>query len=145
MWRCAGNLEEVEQLGALRFRSLLFALYDRWDRLHAPRRASRLHDSTLAVLGPKSQPKLHARAMETLYLFFFVVELLEAHADALPNGRHYLVAGRALRQYLVLLKDLTVNIPASAFQQWVDLCKEHLLALTRADFHFCQNTIFGCI
>ena len=71
IWRFPGNLEEVEQLGALRFRSLLFGYYDRWDSLHAPRRASRLHDFTLAMLGPKNQPKLHARAMETLYLFFF--------------------------------------------------------------------------
>ena len=50
------------------------------------------------MLGPKDQPKLHARAMETLYVFFLIVTRLEQFADSVPHGRLYLKAALALQE-----------------------------------------------
>ena len=74
-------------MGAMRFEHYLRDFYRRWDAKHRPRRCSRIGDFSLKVIGDKSAPKLHARAAETVYWFFFsVVELLGEFVAVVPNG-----------------------------------------------------------
>ena len=136
LYGIVGLTDEMEQLGVLKMRADLFTFYDQWDAAHRPHRCSRLGDLTVAMLGPKSQPKLHARAVETLYVFFFVCHMLEQHAAKITQGDQYLEAARALRQYLIILKEEPLQLSRGALQRLVDLCKRHLIALSRLNFHF---------
>jgi hypothetical protein len=117
----SGNKEERLKLGVSCLRGKLMTHYARRRaELKAQGKkytTTELSQLTVKMLGTEMDPKLRAKAAQTVGLLPFVVELLKEHEKHIEFGSELLTAGLAIARFMEILKSNGRVLPHEATQE----------------------------
>ncbi len=103
---------------------------------------SQVDQLTVAMLGPKKKPELHANASETRNMVPFAVQLLEQFRDVFGKAGPFLLsAGKALMSYYDLVASGGRNMSEPSRRKLMDHCLTHLTCFKKA----CRCCKIGCM
>jgi hypothetical protein len=121
VWKVFGSIEEhIISMGVVHLRSEIFAFYERFKRQYPEKKhkLTEISNLTVKMLGTKTRKALKTKAVETKYLLFCAVSLIEKFSGTLHRARDLLDCGNSLVRYMHIVDASGYKFSVAQYQDF---------------------------
>lgn len=118
IWGVHENTEHEKTRASLTcMKAELHRWYEDWDKAHPDDKVTRISDITMKMVGTPDEPRLKLKAMECFGMCGYLVDAVYKYRHIVGDKfRLFHESGRALRDYVFLVKAAPMNLPTPVLQ-----------------------------